>query len=174
MLELTDPLAERDRVLSAIHGCVAKLRDLSAREVLNLESGIAFLADVRRAVYEEINQLQHEALLLRAVEWLSPSLPGDVRWHWNPRQQGGNGEPDLRALVGDVIVVSAEASAAEIPRGVIDRRIRQALEKLRRMDGRKFYFACTPRMERRARSKVRNRGFDDIVVQLLAAHGEPA
>lgn len=172
MLELTDPSIEKDRVLSGIQACLEDLQELSSRQVCDLESGIVFLADLRRAVYEEINQLQHEALLLRAIEWLSPTLPAGVRWLWNPRQQGGSDEPDLRAMIGDEIVVSAEASAAELPQGAIDRQIRQALERLWPMNGRKYYFACTPRMERRARTKVRNRGFD-IIVQLLTAHWRP-
>lgn len=168
MLELASPSVERVRVLSAIKECASILRELSAREVVDLESGIALLVDIRRRVYEDLNQLQHEALILRAVERLSSSLPAEVRWFWNPRQQGGGEEPDLRAIVGNEIVISAEASAAELPRGVIDGRIRQALEKLCRMEGRKFYFTCTPEMERRARTKARNRGFN-ITVQLLTA-----
>jgi hypothetical protein len=169
MLELADPSGERDRVLAEIQSSLNKLRVLTVREVTDLESGITFLADLRRTIYEDINQLQHEALILRAIEWLRPSLPAEVHWLWNPRQQGGRAEPDLRAVVGNEVMVSAEAFAAELPRGVIDSRIRQALEKLLGMEGRKFYFACTPRMERRARSKARNLGLD-ITVQLLTAH----
>jgi hypothetical protein len=44
-----------------------------------------------RAVYEDLNQLQHEALVLEAAQFLKRTrFPAPtINWSWNPQQTGG-------------------------------------------------------------------------------------
>ena len=37
---------------------------------MQVHGGIAQLREIRSSVYEDVNQIQHEYLLLRGLEWL--------------------------------------------------------------------------------------------------------
>ncbi|MEW6613873.1 MAG: hypothetical protein AB1401_00150 [Thermodesulfobacteriota bacterium] len=118
--------------------------------------GASVLNKLRQVAYEDINQIQHEEMILRAARLLqSTEFPDQqIDWYWNPRQTGDNSEPDLRAIRGGEIVISAEITASEKPVGTIDTHIRDTLTKLNNMPGRKFYFVRTASMEQRAKTKV--------------------
>jgi hypothetical protein len=149
------------RVFQKVKELIAASRTIVAEEPPNLKFGIETLKQLRRAIYEDLNQIQHEGMILKAARLLESSeLTGqEVEWYWNPRQTGTADEPDLRGLVAGRIVVSAEITASESPKGTIDQRMGTTLEKLSKLLGKTFYFVCTDSMEKRARTKVKQAGY---------------
>lgn len=147
--------AER-KVLGDITKCINTIRSIVSKEIDTVHKGVAALLDLRKEVYEDLNQIQHEELILRAARSLSnEDYSGqDLTWYWNPRQTGDSSEPDLRAANGASVILSAEITTSEKPDGVIDSRMRDTLNNLNAMPGRKFYFVRTKEMEARARTKV--------------------
>jgi len=133
----------------------------SAKNAVNL------LSRLREAVYEDLNQIQHEGLILEAAQWLRENaLAGrEAEWWWNPRQTGGHDEPDLRCISGSDVVV-AEVTASNAPVGVIDSRMMSTLEKLAATEGKRYYFVRTESMRKRAKTKVDKGKWDIRVVQL--------
>jgi len=144
------------RILSDIRRCLESVREITSQDVTSATDGVSVLNKLRQVAYEDINQIQHEEMILRAARLLqSTEFPDQqIDWYWNPRQTGDNTEPDLRAIRGGEIVISAEITASEKPVGTIDTRIRDSLAKLNNMPGRKFYFVRTASMEQRAKTKV--------------------
>jgi hypothetical protein len=129
--------------------------ELSAKEIEGIQSGVATLRIIRASAYEDINQIQHECLVLRALRWIVDNgSPSDILWEWNPRQTGTANEPDLRGSRNGTVLISAEASASERPIGLVDSRMRKTLEKLSRMEGQKYYFVCSEEMACRANTKI--------------------
>jgi len=118
--------------------------------------GIEILSTLRQVASEDINQIQHEEMTLRAALLLQETIfPGQrVAWYWNPRQTGDRSEPDLRAALTGEIVLSAEVTTSERPVRAIDKRMTHTLAKLGRMPGRKFFFVRSEAMEQRARAKI--------------------
>lgn len=165
-----ETLANREKaeakVLADIGQFLADLRGMAA-VVTSLEEGSDRLRQIRGAVYESLNQIQHEYLVLQGLRWLQTNgyAARDLEWSWNPRQTGDATEPDLRARDGDTVVLSAEATTSERPDGVIDSRMRDTLTKLSLMPGRKFYFVRTEAMARRARTKVTKNSWNIEVVR---------
>jgi hypothetical protein len=170
MERLADIDQEEKRVLAEIIRCVQQIRNLVQSDIKTLWQGIDLLAALRSAVYEDLNQLQHEALILAAARWLKEQrFPGDeIQWSWHPRQTGGADEPDLTGKIDGDVVLSAEATTSQSPKGIIDRRMAKTLDKLSAMTGEKWYFVHTEVMERRANTMVDKRGYQ-ICVQRLPA-----
>ena len=156
-----------EKVLRDMRNVISKIRGLAAQDLNNVQEGIGKLREIRSAVYEDLNQIQHEYLILRGLQWLiAKGFGSEMEWEWNPRQTGSGNEPDLRGSANGKILVSAEASASENPVGTIDSRMKKTLEKLSRMEGQKFYFVCTPAMAQRARTKVQTAKSPISVVQV--------
>jgi hypothetical protein len=164
----------KQKVLADVQRFVATIRELAALPFTTCEAGVGILDRVRRETYEDLNQIQHEHLILCAAEWLLAQAicEPSTQWSWNPRQTGNHQEPDLRGMDGNTIVVSAEITTSERPVGVIDTRMHKTLRKLAAMEGSKFYFVRTQAMERRARTKVEKAGWEIRVVR-LAVDGHP-
>lgn len=164
---IEDRVQAEAKVLRDMQEIVAKVRRLSALDVSDVRGGIAQLREIRSSVYEDLNQIQHEYLLLRGLEWLLDNgFDSKVVWAWNPRQTGSGIEPDLRGSVDGTILVSAEASTSENPLGMVDSRMKDTLEKLSRMEGQKFYFVGTAGMAMRAGTKTRKAQWPIRVVQV--------
>jgi len=136
--------------------------------VKTLDSGLHRLREIRSSLYENLNQIQHELLILEGLIWLtqSGSIPDKTEWFWNPRQTGTFEEPDLVGICDDVPVVSAEATTSEKPVGVIDSRMRDTLRKLDCMEGKKYYFVRTDAMANRARTKITKEGLNIVVAKI--------
>src|SRR3989304_2007396 len=132
------------KVLADTREVLRELRRLS-RDVDLPGRGIERLRAIRTTLYENLNQIQHEYLILQGLRWLRANGYNgeDLQWYWNPRQTGNASEPDLLAAKGSRVVLSAEATTSESPRGVIDSRMRDTLAKLSSMEGRRFYFVRT-------------------------------
>lgn len=167
MERIEDAARAEAKVLRDMQEIVSHLRRLSALDVKDVREGIARLREIRSSVYENLNQIQHEYLLLRGLGWLLENgFDSKVEWEWNPRQTGSGNEPDLRGSVNGSIVVSAEASTSENPVGIIDGRMRDTLAKLSQMEGRKFYFVGAAGMAQRAKTKTRKANWLINVVQV--------
>ena len=150
------------------------LGPLDAAEDAVLNEARALLVAVRRHAAEDLNQLQHEHLIIRAAAWLRDNhlVPPDASWSWNPRQTGDHTEPDLAAEHHGACLLSAEITASAEPQGVIDSRMAKTLRKLNGMQGSKYYFVRTEAMRQRAQTKVTENAWS-IRVVLLGVAGAP-
>src|SRR5438093_1082265 len=86
------------KVLADVREFLRAVRGLS-ENTESLQEGADRLRQIRRAVYENLNQIQHEYLILQGLNWLQDNGYGgvNVEWYWNPRQTGDANEPDLLA-----------------------------------------------------------------------------
>jgi hypothetical protein len=135
----------------------------------NLELGLEILQSLRSLVYEDMNQLQHEALILKLAKLLEtefyPSVT--VKWLWNPRQTGSKDEPDLRGVDNHgQVIVSAEVTSSLSPQGEIGKRMAHTLAKLSTMPGNKYYVVTSEQMECRAKSKLNNLGYKINILRI--------
>jgi len=158
----------KEKVLTDMNTFLSSVRDFSAENVTDLSLGLSKLRNIRSSVYENLNQIQHEYLILQGLMWLNENdhAPKNVRWYWNPRQTGDASEPDLRGILNGEVIISAEATTSEKPQGVIDTRMKNTLAKLEVMPGDKYYFIRTPSMRQRANTKIKNNGWHISVVSL--------
>lgn len=168
MERITNVELVEERLLTELRAYVERIRELVGQDVSSIEQGIAILRKLRKDSYEDLNQIQHESLVLRAVQWLESNLPeGTVSdWCWNPRQTGDSTEPDLRGTRDGAMIVSAEVTTSEEPKGAIDKRMRETLGKLNDMPGKRYYFVRTEQMAKRAKTKILNNDYQIEVVKL--------
>lgn len=157
------------KVLSDTHRCMNQIRLIATEAFDTPLEGVKLLGQLRSEIYEDLNQIQHEYLIVCAAEWLLEKGVADpqAEWFWNPRQTGGSDEPDLKGLTGGGEVIAAEVTSSARPVGVIDKRMRNTLEKLSRQEGKLFYFVQSAAMEVRAKTKVRTGEWNIEVVNLL-------
>jgi hypothetical protein len=166
MDKIGDPAQAETKVLRDMENIVLKMRDLSSHDVKDMRHGSAQLAKIRSSISEDLNQIQHECLILQGLRWLLENGFGpETVWEWNPRQTGTGNEPDLRGTLNGRIVVSAEATSSTEPKGILDGRMRDTLGKLSTMQGEKFYFVCADKMEQRARTKIAKAGWPIRVIR---------
>jgi len=161
----------RAKVLADVERLVATVRRVAATPYSSVEDGIAVLKELRTETSEDLNQIQHEFMIVCAAEWLinQKRCSSDTLWSWNPRQTGSADEPDLRGELNGGIVLSAEITTSTKPQGVIDSRMRQTLEKLSGMAGQRYYFTASATMCQRAGTKITKAGWKIEAVHLPAA-----
>jgi hypothetical protein len=157
-----------NKVLTDIQRTLATIQQLSLKPCTTAEAGIRILDRLRKETYEDLNQIQHEHLIVRAAEWLlaNKKCPPETFWFWNPRQTGDHSEPDLRGSYTGEIVLSAEITTSENPVGTIDTRMQKTLAKLSAMEGARYYFVRTETMRQRAATKVAKGCWQIEVVRL--------
>jgi hypothetical protein len=170
-MQAYDVAAARTKVLRDAARCVAEVRRITDCRIESVHDGIRVLAELRRAAYEDLNQIQHEFATARAVEWLHYSMRfhKDTAWSWNPRQTGGSDEPDVQGTFAGSVVVSGEVTSSPVAKGALDARMKKTLSKLSQMPGQKIYFVLSPQMAARARTKIQKQGHDIEVVELSTA-----
>jgi hypothetical protein len=156
MERITDIGHMMGKVLSDMNNFISTIRKFVGEEVSSLTDGLTVLRNVCSSVYEDLNQIQHEYLILQGFLWLSENgfNQPEIIWYWNPRQTGNIEEPDLRATLNGKIVVSAEVTTLEISQDLIDSKMNHTLLKLNEMEGTRYYFIRTTSMENRARTKI--------------------
>jgi hypothetical protein len=100
----------RENVMADIGALISQLRLLTSAEPRSVKDGIATLRQVRRQSYEDLNQVQHESLIVEAADWLQARhpIPLSATWYWNPRQTGDASEPDLAVYVDGQQTIAAE------------------------------------------------------------------
>lgn len=158
----------RGKVLADARRCMDRIRTIAASTFDDPDSAVEVLQKLRAESYEDLNQIQHEHLILCAVEWLIGQglCSKEIDWYWNPRQTGDHTEPDLLGKCHGETIVSAEITTSGKPDGVIDTRMGKTLAKLSRQAGQLFYFVHTVAMANRASTKVRKAAWSIRVVQL--------
>ncbi|MFD3264014.1 hypothetical protein OCL97_08580 [Phenylobacterium sp. HK31G] len=159
------------KILADLRAHMSELQSLTRAPVEAVEDGIRVLVELRQATYEDLNQIQHEYAALCAVHWLIAQrrVPGGTIWQWNPRQTGDAGEPDIRGVLENKVIISGEVTTSLKPKGTIDRRMALTLRKLADMQGERFYFVLSREMANRARTKASKAQYDLEVVQLPSA-----
>lgn len=145
-----------EKVFSDVKKLLEVMRSLTKSAPESVEEGIVRVAEIRECVYEELNQVQHEYLILEAANWLVANgrIQRDAEWSWNPRQTGGSDEPDLRAEVNGVTKISCEITTSRRPIGTIAERMKKTIAKLSEFEGSKFYFVRTEQMLKRAEKYI--------------------
>ena len=171
LVQRLDLSTAKDKVLADIRRYVAEVQCITRSPVETVEDGICTLVALRKASYEDLNQIQHEYAALCAVHWLIAQrrAPEGVIWHWNPRQTGDAAEPDIRGVLEAKTIISGEVTTSPEPKGFIDSRMASTLKKLAAMEGRRFYFVLTAAMANRARTKATKAEYELDVVQLQGA-----
>lgn len=166
MIPLESLLDAKARVYTEAQDVISNIHDAVADRPTNGKDAIALLGAIRSEFYEDLNQLQHEYLIIQGAGWLLENdiVTPDVSWWWNPRQTGTADEPDLAAKNGDEWLVSAEATTSVEPKGQIDARMASTLLNLSDMPGERFYFVRSPAMRSRAETKIGKAGWEIQVV----------
>lgn len=138
----------------------------------SLEDKIEKLSDFRSKFYEDLNQLQHEFLIIQSLEFLKckPEFINISEWHWNPNAAGTAVEPDLRGLDKDKKeIISAEITTSKTPKGSIDDRMKTTLKNLDEMEGTRYYFVRTETMLKSANTKISNSSYDIKTIMLSSS-----
>lgn len=158
----------KTKVLDDSRRCMNRIRSIAEEPFDTPDAAVRVIQQIRAETYEDLNQIQHEHLIVCAAEWILAQniCAPDTHWYWNPRQTGDHSEPDLAGVVNGATVVSAEITTSAKPDGVIDTRMRKTLEKLSRQSGQLFYFVRTRAMATRAETKIRKAGWNIRVTQL--------
>lgn len=161
----------RQKVFADAKRALATMQRLALLPCESVQESIDILNRLRQEAYEDVNQIQHEYLIIVAAEWLLSEgiAPTGTVWSWNPRQTGDVTEPDLRGKVENHVILSAEVTTSVRPVGTIDTRMHNTLAKLARMEGSKFYFVRSEEMRKRAATKVEKAGWPIRVVRLRTA-----
>lgn len=136
---------------------ISKTLDEITKIISSSKSNLSKVKEIRKEAYEDINQHQHEFLLLDIVEYIKQKHKNiDIFWKWNPHQTGGKHEPDLIGKNNDKIIFSIEATASENPIGAIDKRMKSTLSKFftENFEGTLLYFVRTATMKTRAETKL--------------------
>lgn len=169
MITLGDIAKAKETVWRDAVSVLTRLQTLSAECPKTTPDAIKLLMQIREETAEEINQVQHEQLILGVAEGLigQEIVPTSTVWEWNPRQTGTADEPDLRGTADGKIVASAEVTTSPEPKGLIDTRMRNTLNKLCRMPGYRVYGVRTEAMAMRARTKIRKGEYDIAVHQVV-------
>ena len=168
MENIGDLVSAEQKVLADSSLLLQTLRENCVTEPCSAADAVRVLANIRDLAYENLNQIQHEYLILLAAKYLAEKsiTPAETYWQWNPRQTGGSSEPDLQGSVGATVLVSAEITTSRRPVGTIDKRMRSTLAKLNGFSGQRFYFVRTSAMAARASTIVKSNGYAIIVVIL--------
>ncbi len=160
--------AAEKKVLDDVDALLMKVRSTVAATPKSATEGVALLSQLRDIGYEDLNQIQHEYLILAAAIWLVEKglAPSDTEWYWHPRQTGGSDEPDLCGKHKGKTLLSAEITTSPRPIGTILDRMRATLGKLKGFQGKKYYFVRTESMSSKAKKIVSSEGWKIDVVCL--------
>jgi hypothetical protein len=164
--------AEHAAVKQHIDAYLERVRNLASRPASTVEAGIDLLFQLRAETYEDLNQIQHQHMVVCAAQWLvrAGHCSASTQWRWHPRQTSAAGEPDLQGSVNGAVCISAEITTSKSPVGKIVERMSAVLPQLDRMDGKKFYFVRTDKMHVRASRLADQLGLPQVMVVRLEDH----
>ncbi len=162
MKQLISLSEAENAILCQVRECIGMIRSLVGEDTKTIHQGIETLRRLRKAVAEDLNQIPHEEMILRAARWIQERdlQANAIDWYWNPRQTGTSSEPDLRGVAHGEVVISAEITTSARPIGKIDELMTSTLKKLSTMAGGRYYFVGSPEMAKRARTKINKHGYD--------------
>ncbi len=127
---------------------------------------VKLLSEIRSDLYEDLNQLQHEAALVAIAEKLQAEFSID-EWRWHPRQTSHPDETDLMGFQKEALIVSVEVTTSSKPKGIIDSRMRDTLARINSKNGRCFYYVISEEMRQRAETKKANNNFYNVEIRKL-------
>jgi hypothetical protein len=162
---------EKERLQKDIAGWFENIKKHTAQIPEELPKQVALLKNIRKELYEDLNQLQHAAMILEVAEKLQIEYPEVDQWSWHPKQTSDPEYSDLTGWVGMKVYLNAEVTTSLRPVGTIDQRMSSTLRSLNKKQGMRFYFVATNEMFSRAISKQRKSGYD-IRIRLLEIVGE--
>lgn len=140
------------------------MQELTRDLPLTVSEQVKTLFGIRSNIYEDINQLQHKALIIKVADLLEKEHPEIVSWSWHPKQTSHPDEADLTGYDSrKKVILNAEVTTSIKPIGTIDQRMKSTLESLSRKKGKLLYYVQTPEMYRRAESKIRKSNYNIIV-----------
>jgi hypothetical protein len=141
------------------------ITEFNTKKVFTLSDKVKILNDIRKHFYENLNQFQHENLLLKVCDYFEGENKENIRyeidtWKWHPNQTSKKDEVDLMGFKNEKLVVCAEVTTANSPNGKIDTIMRNTLDGLNKLKTDKYYVVTTDEMYKRAKSKIKNRGLN--------------
>lgn len=136
-----------------------------------LDEKVFKLRTFRSNVYELLNQIQHESLLVKSITHLLivHNIEHDKKTiiEWNPRQTGTGEEPDVRITNANKgIMINVECTTSERPIGSIDKRMKTTLLNLSNLNGQNYYVVLTKEMLQRAETKIKANDYKIEVIRL--------
>jgi hypothetical protein len=120
-----------------------------------LKNQLKLLTNIRKDIYEDLNQLQHKGLIIATAELLLKIYPKINKWTWHPKQTSHPDEADLTGFTNNKVILNAEVTTSLRPVGSIDTRMRNTLLSLNKKEGHKYYIVQTNEMFGRAKTKIR-------------------
>jgi len=123
-----------------IKGMLTKMRGQLAKFPKKGPKQVEAIFSLRAEIYEDLNQLQHKALIIAAAKRLAKRYPTISKWKWHPKQTSSINEADLTGYSRDKIVINAEVTTSNRPIGTIDQRMKRTLLSLSKKKGTLFYF----------------------------------
>jgi hypothetical protein len=158
---------EEDLLRKELHVLFKKIKAITAQVPLDLRDQVTTLFELRSEVYEDMNQLQHKSLIISAAKRLLDENPNIDAWTWHPKQTSSVTEADLTGYSKGRVVLNAEVTTSKRPVGTIDKRMRSTLLSLSNKKGYKYYFVQTDAMFNRARTKIKNNGWQITCIQII-------
>jgi hypothetical protein len=167
MMEMKGIASERSDLFKELKIMIGGVKGLVEKPLTSIEDGISLLSSLRELAYEDINQIQHAAMIISAREYLERTQKHNLSWKWNPRNSGTSLEPDLQGSnIEESVLLVAEITTSSEPVGTIQKRMASTLAKLNNLAGEKFYFVQTDRMVTRANTKINKGNYDIKVIKL--------
>ena len=146
---------EKDILKNELQEWFSVIRKHLSKNPLSVNDQIELLNEIRKDIYEDLNQLQHKSAIILIAEELQKEFPSITEWYWHPKQTSQENYADLTGIVNDEVFLNAEITTSLNPVGTIDKRMKKTLESLNLKQGKKFYYVQTDKMMARALTKIK-------------------
>jgi hypothetical protein len=146
--------AERIILQNKADDVLEKIKTCATQTPETIQEKLAALGGLKSAIYQDLNQIPHRALLLEAVDYLNQKYKDPITWSWHPEHTGKAKEPDLLGKQNGKVIISAEATTPKVTKGAPSKKMPKVLEHLSRMEGEKFYFVRSTQMKSLAETKI--------------------
>jgi len=93
MRKIGDFDSERNKLLKEARKLISEVQGVVGVEKIdNLKKAVDTLWELRRVCYENLNQIQHDVMILQAAKWIEANYyrEKNIEWCWNPRQTGSS------------------------------------------------------------------------------------
>lgn len=88
---------EKDLLKQAINTWFSNMKQHIDAIPVDVNLQVELLSKIRMGLYENLNQLQHVALIIKVAERLQQMHPRINKWHWHAKQTS---HPDYADLTG--------------------------------------------------------------------------
>lgn len=156
---------------SEIREHLRKCRELCVPPGSEVGAATLALAKLRQEVYEDINQLLHQTLIVMAsvhFQMLTAYQGVPLEWWHHPKQTSAPKEPDLRGVSANRILISAEVTSSLKPSGSILTRMKEKLEMMQKeFEGELYFVVASDDMALAAKNLITRM---DAKIQVLTLH----